>query len=249
MYKVKCDVEGKVSRFKARWVIKEHLQQFGVDFDQTYASVVKPMAFRMLFAFAAFFDLNIDQMNVKTAFLYGLINQLIYIEIPKSTETEATKNMVCKLLKALYGLKQSPRLWYERFSMFLLEKLGLKRTHTDHSIFVSAAGLKGPVLSVFVDDIKIMAPKDSGITSRVKRELTAAFSMSDMGPISFYLGLQIDRDREQRTIKLSQPAYIEKILEKLHLDKANPINALMKELVMLTPRKKGEALLSEKERY
>lgn len=171
------------------------------------------------------------------------------MEIPKGTETEATKSMVCKLLKALYGLKQSPRLWYERFSMFLLERLGLKRIHTDHSIFVSAAGLKGPVLSVFVGDIKIMAPKDSGIISRVKRELTAAFSMSDMGPISFYLGLQIDRDREQRTIKLSQPAYIEKILEKFHLDKANPVNTLMKESAMLTPRKEGEALPSGKERY
>ena len=157
VYKVKRDVEGKVSRFKARWVIKGYLQQFGVDFDQTYASVVKPMAFRTLFALAAFFDLDIDQMDVKMAFLYGLIDQLIYIEIPKGTETEATKNMVCKLLKAIYGLKQSPRLWYERFSAFLLEKLGLKRIHADHSIFVSGARLKGPVLSVFVDDIKIMA--------------------------------------------------------------------------------------------
>ena len=249
VYKVKRDVEGKVSRFKARWVIKGYLQQFGVDFDQTYASVVKPMAFRTLFALAAFFDLDIDQMDVKTAFLYGLIDQLIYMEIPKGTETEATKNMVCKLLKAIYGLKQSPRLWYERFSAFLLEKLGLKRIHADHSIFVSGAGLKGPVLSVFVDDIKIMAPKDSGIIKRVKAELTAAFSMSDMGPISFYLGLRIDRDRKQRTIKLSQPAYIEKVLERFHLDKANPVNTPMKESVPLSQREEAEASPPEKERY
>ena len=118
---------------------------------------MKSMAFRTLFALAAFFDLDIDQMDVKTAFLYGLIDQLIYMEIPKGTETEATKNMFCKLLKAIYGLKQSPRLWYERFLAFLLKKLGLKRIHADHSIFVSGAGLKGPILSVFVDDIKIGA--------------------------------------------------------------------------------------------
>ncbi len=197
VYKVKRDVEGKVSRFNARWVIKGYLQQYGVDFDQTYASVVKPMAFRTLFALAVFFDLDIDQMDVKTAFLYSLIDQLIYMEIPKGTETEATKNMVCKLLKALYGLKQSPRLWYEQLSTFLLKKLGLKRIHADHSIFVSGEWLKGPVLSVFVDDIKIMAPKDSRIIQRVKTELTASFSMSDMGPISFYVGLRIDRDRER----------------------------------------------------
>ena len=188
-------------------------------------------------------------MDVKTAFLYGLIDQLIYMEIPKGTETEATKNMVCKLLKAIYGLKQSPRLWYERFSAFLLEKLGLKRIHADHSIFVSGAGLKGPVLSVFVDDIKIMAPKDSGIIKRVEAELTAAFSMSDMGPISFYLGLRIYRDRKQRTIKLSHPAYIEKVLERFHLDKANPVNTPMKESVPLSQREEGEASPPEKERY
>lgn len=79
------------------------------------------MAFRVLFAIVAYFDPDIDQMDVKTAFLYRLIDQLIYVEMPKGTETEANKNMVCKLLKALYGLKQSPRLWYERLSAFLLE--------------------------------------------------------------------------------------------------------------------------------
>ena len=110
VYKIKRDVDGNIARFKARWVVKGYLQQYGVDFDQTFAAVVKPMAFRVLFAIAAFFDLDIDQMDVKTAFLYGLIDQLVYVEIPKGRETEANRNMVCKLLKALYGLKQSPRL-------------------------------------------------------------------------------------------------------------------------------------------
>lgn len=132
--------------------------------------------------------------------------------------------------------------------MYLLEKLNLKRIHADHSIFVSTAGLKGPVLSVFVDDIKIMAPKDSGIIGRVKAELKAAFSMSDIEPIGFYLGLRIDRDREQRTIRLSQPAYIEKVLVKFHLDKANPVNTPMKESAPLTQREEGEASPSKKER-
>lgn len=77
VYKVKQDVNGNIARFKARWVVKGYLQQFGVDFDQTYAVVIKPMAFRVLFAIAAYFDLDIDQMDVKTAFLYSLIYQLI----------------------------------------------------------------------------------------------------------------------------------------------------------------------------
>ena len=251
VYKVKRDVNGDIARFKARWLVKSYLQQFGVDFDQTFAAVVKPMAFRVLFAIAEYYDLDIDQMDVKTAFLYGLIDQLIYVEIPKGTETEANKDMVCKLLKALYGLKQSPRLWYERLSGFLLEKLGLARIHADHSIFITKAGLNGPIVSTFVDDIKVIAPKGSGIIQRVKTELTAAFSMVDMGPISFYLGLKVERNREKRTIKLFQPAYIDKVLNRFHLDKANTVNTPMKETTLLQPRAEGdgEATAAEKERY
>ncbi len=70
-----------------------------------FAAVVKPVAFRVLYAIAAFFDLDIDQMDVKTAFLYGLIDQLVYVEISKGTKSVSNRNMVCKLLKALYGLK------------------------------------------------------------------------------------------------------------------------------------------------
>lgn len=151
------------------------------------------MAFRILFAIAAFFDLDIDQLDVKTAFFYGLIDQLVYVEMPKGIETEANREMVCKLRKALYGLKQSPRLWYKRLATFFLEKLGLKRINADHSIFVTKAGLDEPVVSTFVDDIKIMIPKGSGMIEAVKAELTLAFSMV-MGPISFYLGLKVERD-------------------------------------------------------
>ena len=97
-----------------------------------------------------------------------------------------------------------------RGSNFLLEKLGLQRINADHSIFVTSAGINGPIVSTFVDDIKIMGAKNSGVIGRVKKELTATFDMVDMGPISFYLGLKVSRDRE-RMIKLSQPAYIDKI--------------------------------------
>ena len=125
----------------------------------------------------------------------------------------------------------------------------LKRIHADHSIFISTAGLNGPVVSVFVDDIKIMGVKGSGAIGRVKAELIAAFSMVDLGPISFYLGLKVERDREKKTIKLSQPAYIEKILSKFHLDQANPNNTPMKKAAMLVPRIEGEASSAEIERY
>lgn len=110
IFKVKKNVNGAVSRFKARWVVRRYLQQFDINFDQTFATIIKPMAFRVLFAIVAYYDLDIDQLDMKMAFFYRLINSLVYVQIPKDSETTVNKNMVCKLFKALYGLKQAPRL-------------------------------------------------------------------------------------------------------------------------------------------
>lgn len=156
------------------------------------------------------------------------------------------RDMVCKLLKVLYGLKQSPRLWYKRLSSFFLERLGLRCINVDHSIFVTNADLDGLVVSTFVDNIKIMATKESGMINYVKLELTLAFSMVDIGPVSFYLGLKIERNRENRKIKLSQPAYIDKVFSKFHLDKVHSINTPMKESAILEKRTDRKASASEK---
>ena len=232
-------------------MVNSYLQQFGVDFDQTFAAIVKPIAFRVLFAIAAYYDLDINQIDIKTAFFYRLIDQLIYVEIAKGTETEVNKDIVCKLLKALYGLKQFPQLWFERLSGFLLEKFGLARIHADHSIFITKAGLNGPIRSKFIDDINVIAPQGSGIIQRIKTELTAAFSMVDMGSISFYLGLKIEQNREKRTIKLSHLAYIDKVLNRFHFDEANAVDTLMKETTLFQPRAEGdgERTAAKKKRY
>ena len=108
------------------------------------------MVFQALFAIFAFYDLNIEQMDVKAAFLHAIINQLLYVEIPKGYEQQ-WKNQVCLPKKALYGLKQSPRLWYKRLANFLFIKLGLHQLHADHSIFATDQGIKDPIITSFVD--------------------------------------------------------------------------------------------------
>lgn len=142
-------------------------------------------------------------MDVKTAFLYGLNDQLIYVQISRDSESSANKNMVCKSLMTLYRLKQALRLWYKRLSNFLLEKLGLQQININHSIFLLVAEINGPIVSTFIDDIKIIGAKNSGVISRIKEELTAVFKIVDMEPIHFYLGLKISRNRKRETIKLS----------------------------------------------
>ncbi len=79
MFRVKRNVNVNIARFKTRWVVWGYLQQYGVDFDQTYVAIMKPMAFRIVFAITAYYDFDIDQMGVKTAFLYGFIDQLVYV--------------------------------------------------------------------------------------------------------------------------------------------------------------------------
>lgn len=195
------------------------------------------MALRVLFAIAAYYNLNIDQKNVKIAFLYRMIDQPVNVQIPKGSENSTNKKMVCKFLKALYNLKQTLRLWYKWLSSFLLKKLGLKQTNADHSIFVITSGINGLIVSTFVDDIKVMGIKGSGHIEKVMLKLAAAFKMADMGSISFYLRLKVERDRAKKTLKLLQAAYIDKILTKYHFDLAKSCNSPMKEGI--PPSNKG----------
>lgn len=101
--------------------------------------------------------------------------------------------------------------------------------HANHNIFITKAGLNSPFVSTFVDKIKIMGTKKSSFTRKVKVVLTATFLMGDIGPISFYPGMKMTRDREKKTIKLLQPAYINKVLKKFYLSGANTANCPMKE--------------------
>lgn len=163
VFQVKRDVNGAIARFKARWVIQGYLQQFGIDFDLTFVAVVKPMAFKILFVIAAYYNIDINQMTVKTAFFYGQIDQLVYVQIPKESEDATNKRMVCKLLKALYGLKQAPRLWYKRLSKFLLERLGLQHINADHSIFVTFARINSAIVSTFLTISRLWKQKNQVI--------------------------------------------------------------------------------------
>lgn len=111
--------------------------------------------------------------------------------------------MVYKLHKASHSLKQDLRLWYQKLSQFLLDKLWLQKIYADHSIFISSTGINQLSINIFMDQIKIMRVKNSEIVKRVKQKLTTPFEIVDIRPISFYFGLKIDRDREKMTFKLS----------------------------------------------
>jgi hypothetical protein len=182
VFKYKRGISGTIIRHKARWVVRGYEQKLGIDYADTFASVVKPMSYKSLFAIAAALDLEIEQMDVKTAFLYGTLDEDIYVEQPHGFDDGTTK--VCKLNKALYGLKQSPRVWYQTLSIFLKSK-GYNPIDADHSVFTKDGKT---FVAVYVDDLLLCGP-DMEIINMLKRDLSSVFQMVDLGPAHYYLGM------------------------------------------------------------
>lgn len=205
VYKIKRGPQGEVARYKARWVVRGFEQREGIDFNETFASVVKPMSYKAIFALAAALDWKLEQMDVKTAFLYGNVEETIYVTQPTGFETGG-KHKVCKLKKALYGLKQSPRVWYNTLAAFLAE-LGFYPIAADYSVF----GNGTTIIAIYVDDILIAGPDKKEI-QRIKDKLWVRFEMTDLGECQYYLGMTVTRDRANRILRLGQTGYVQKFI-------------------------------------
>ena len=154
VFKVKRHSDGSIERYKARLVARGFSQQPGIDYDETFAPVAKFQSIRLILALAAMHDLELHQMDVKTAFLYGSLEELVFMEQPEGFERG--ENMVWQLIKSLYGLKQSPRTWYKELDG-TLQALGFKRTISDHSIYVRNDSKGLIIVGVYVDDLTIAA--------------------------------------------------------------------------------------------
>lgn len=209
-FKLKKDHEGNIVRHKARLVAKGFSQVKGFDYNETFAPVAKITTFRVLMAVVNHENMHAHQMDVKTAFLNGKLNQDIYMEQPG----------VCKLNKALYGLKQSPRLWNERFNSFILS-LGLKRSESDSCLYIHITKDGKLFLLIFVDDMIIIS-NDLEVIKLIKKNLSAEFEMTDMGEVKTFLGIHIDRDVNKGVMKLSQEQYSKDILTKFEMINCKP---------------------------
>lgn len=215
VWKMKRGAHGQIVRYKARWVVKGFEQIEGIDYLETFASVVKPMSYKAIFAIVAALDWELEQMDVKTAFLYGLIDVEIYVEQPQGCATG--KGKVCRLRKALYGLKQAPRVWYNTLTTFL-KTLGYDPLDSDMSVFTG----HGLIIAIYVDDLLIAGPDKARIQG-LKTALSSHFKMTDLGPCSYYLGMEVTRDRLNRTLRLSQRGYLEKVLEQFGMQDSKPV--------------------------
>lgn len=209
-FKLKRDVDGHIARYKARLVAKGYSQKFGSDYDEVFAPVVRQVTFRTLLAVAAKRNMNVKHIDVKTAFLYGELEETIYMEQPPGFEDQSQGEKVCKLKKSLYGLKQAARVWNETVKRALTE-YGYTQSTIDPCLFYKKTNGKWCYVLIYVDDI-ITASEDDFTMSDLEENLKKDFDISSLGRISYYLGCQIERDG-YGDFFINQSVYIKKIIE------------------------------------
>lgn len=231
VYKVKIGADNRISRYKARWVARGFAQVHGVDYTHTFAPTARPATVRLFFAIATAWGWKCNQIDIKLAYLSGIFldGEVIYVFQPDGFDDGSGR--VCRLLLPIYGLKQSARTWYVSWCK-AIATLGFKPSAADECLFVRS---DGSMIVLHVDDALILGPDSAAIVAA----LAKIFEVSDAGPVAYYLGMKVDCGDHR--IKLSQRAYIERLLETF--DAASPKGSS-------TPMDEGvklHALLKEEE--
>ena len=221
VFRVKENQAGEVERFKARLVAKGFSQKRGIDYDETFAPVAKFTSIRILFRLAAKYSLSVHQMDVKTAFLNGLLDEDIYMVQPGGHVDEDHPDFVGQLKRSLYGLTQSPRTWNQTIDKFMLE-LDFKKCETDHCIYVKRADQDMILVALYVDDL-VLASNNDELLKSTKKVLGDRFDMTDLGNLKYFLGMEVDQNFMVDTISIRQSKFEKDILEKFGMEHSNSV--------------------------
>ncbi|KAJ8768804.1 hypothetical protein K2173_023708 [Erythroxylum novogranatense] len=208
--RIKYDENGEANKNKSRLVAQGFYQKEGLDYNETYAPVARLEAIRLLCAFASHKRIKLNQMDVKSAFLNGYIQEEVYVKQPPGFEDHEYPDYVYKLKKALYGLKQAPRAWYERLSTFLTQHEYV-RGKIDNTLFIKHVGQDMLICQIYVDDIVFGATSEF-LCKEFSDLMQSEFEMSMMGELKFFLGLQIKQLKNG--IFIHQSKYTKELLKK-----------------------------------
>ena len=186
---MKLNPDGSVSKHKARLVVRGFMQRAGLDYSEVFAPVARIETVRLLVAIAVWKHWEIWQLDVKSAFLNGPLEEEVYITQPPGFVVKGSEDKVLRLKKALYGLKQAPRAWNKRIDNFLAQT-GFHKCVVEHGIYVRP-GKSGELtlLCLYVDDLLVTGNSRSDVES-VKKDLKGEFEMTDLGKLSYFLGIE-----------------------------------------------------------
>ncbi|KAL0287793.1 UNVERIFIED_CONTAM: Retrovirus-related Pol polyprotein from transposon TNT 1-94 [Sesamum angustifolium] len=209
VYKTKLNEKGELDKYKARLVAKGYKQEFDVDYKEVFAPVARHDTIRLVIALAAQNSWPIFQLDVKSAFLHGELQEKVFIKQPPGYVKLECENMVYRLKKALYGLKQAPRTWYSRIETYFLRE-GFQKCLYEHTLFVKL-GKDGKMLIVclYVDDL-IYTKNDAAMFEIFKQSMMLEFDMSDLGKMHYFLGLEVVQSPSG--IFISQRKYLQDVL-------------------------------------
>jgi len=248
IFRTKFKSDGSVDKLKARLVAQGYSQQFGIDYDETFAPVAKMTTVRTLLTVAAIKQWCVNQMDVSNAFLHGDLQEEVYMALPQGytsygckitpqyAETEGVirpkpGDMVCKLVKALYGLKQAPRQWFTKLTSALLA-YGFQQSKADYTLFTkNCKNGDFLVILIYVDDM-ILAATNEGAMVKLKTYLHSKFHMKDMGVLSYFLGLEITSS--STGFFLCQRKYIQDLLVDMHMEYSKPLQLPLGSHIKLT---------------
>jgi hypothetical protein len=236
VFRVKKDAAGSIVRKKARLVAQGFSQVPGVDYFDTYAPVARLSSIRTVLAIAARDDMELHQIDIKGAYLNGELtdDEIIYMRQPPGYASRDHPDHVCRLLKTLYGLKQAGRRWYQKLVHILVTELGFTRCEVDQAVFFKRdENEKLSVVVVHVDDCTIAA-SSLELVEDLKTRMKEHVEITDMGELHWLLGIEVKRNREERTISLSQRSYIDSITRHFGFEDLKPISTPMDPNVKLS---------------
>ncbi|KAJ9547366.1 hypothetical protein OSB04_019909 [Centaurea solstitialis] len=195
-------------RYKARLVAKGYSQIPGIDYNDIFSPMVKHTSIRALLGMVASNDLELEQMDITTAFLNGELEEEIFMHQPEGFVVPSKEGHVCKLIKSLYGVKQSPRQCYKRFDAFLTAQ---------------ACQIRRTIVAFTSRNDMLIAAKDLGEVQKVKDQLSSEFDMKDLGTAKKIIGLEIVRDRKAKKLSPSQEGYVQKVLRRFGMFEAKSV--------------------------
>ncbi|KAI3772528.1 hypothetical protein L6452_03715 [Arctium lappa] len=236
IFRNKRDERGIVIRNKARLVDQGYTQEEGIDYEEVFAPVDRIEAIRLFLAYASYMNFKVYQMDVKSAFLYGSIEEEVYVCQPPGFENPSFPDRVYKLKKALYGLHQAPRAWYDTLSSYLLEN-GFERGVIDKTLFIKRKKKDILLVQIYVDDIIFGSTRDN-MCKEFEELMHQRFKMSSMGELTFFLGLQVQQKSDG--IFICQSKYVQDILNKFGFSDSKPASTPMETHKQITADLEGE---------
>ena len=189
MYKVKYKADGTIDKYKARLVARGFSQKEGIDYEETFAPTAKMSTIRLVLALAAQFNWKVHQMDVKSAFLNGDLQEEVYMTQPPGFKVAGQEQKVCRLAKAICGLKQAPRAWYMKIDQYLTDQ-GFQRSPSDANLYIKHTGDDILFVVVYVDDL-IITGSSAHLIHGIKQDLCRTFEMTDLGLLHYCLGVEV----------------------------------------------------------